>query len=1086
MLLAGTLTQFISVSADTQDDLQENKFYISRDGNDGKDGKSRANAVRNVKRVIELINAAGLGENDTATVYVDSTADGKPLTAVETMNDVVSYYNNENNNKLPLYACTVTFTSYNTDESGNGSDYLGYGHTNDVSNSFCSLAGPTVFENITLLDVTGREDNYWINYFNTRGNTVIFRNVRWSYIESRNWGYKTGVKKIINDKNKWTQENIFYAGNQYNNAAAAALERTSSQTVAFEGDDGYNLPKTFAFGNSSSKDEFKRSFAGDSTFIWGIKDKALNSAYLTNAKGTAGDAAAFNYNGNVNIVMKNGAKINNIRLAPDEENYIAPNIAGAVQLIANKGSVLNQGDIDGLKERYKVYAISNNSDTFTLGVTDTAGRYSVEGSGIAYVVTNGRIYYSKDGYISVPENKDGNLTQYNVFSAESIESLKELGWKENPNDPGVLVPNSGISDKYYLHVKNNGTGGEDFLGVSIDKDKLEAGKKYRLSFDYKSMESADVFKSDIVRVQVMASGTDWKKNSEWVSDSLKKAVIKKGKDTNGEFETVELSNDGTTDKAEFTFTLDATDRDRYGIVFNFIPNPGFANAEYWLSSLKLCAEGSDENILVNDGTTPYMKGWHSLRIGVFASDIANVFKVEREKADGTKYGFTAEYIDKIPEPEPPSPEPPAGEKKMLYFRNGSGWASVCSRFECEAGKTYRFEASISSQTDFQVFAARDGDRTAFEKNAKVIEKTEHGEYFHAVYEFTVPENADYERAFTGIAIPSGASGYLFDVSLYERDDPEKTELLSNPSFGYGLDYWAYDWYAWFIVGQKGLGLTEWTGGNGAVLKTMDFSEDALIRYTDDKRFNDGTWWKPEDAETAEIIKTATLSGTLSDQNGKPLANVKLLLEGDNGIKLNAVTDKNGRFVFKDIAEGFYDLYIIGSDGQKRTTDFFTTLEGGDTVTARLTLDNSQAKTENNNGVADTSNKNGAEITGSTLKGKVYTRALKTVSNLKLVIDGIGDVVTDKDGYFEFKNVKPGKYTVYTTFENGKKYVLRELEIKESVELSVKLLYDIKTGADKNEDQNGVNVLLIVLSAAAGVAVIGGAAVLIIFRKRIFK
>ena len=55
-----------------------------------------------------------------------------------------------------------------------------------------------------------------------------------------------------------------------------------------------------------------------------------------------------------------------------------------------------------------------------------------------------------------------------------------------------------------------------------------------------------------------------------------------------------------------------------------------------------------------------------------------------------------------------------------------------------------------------------------------------------------------------------------------------------------------------------------------------------------------------------------------------------------------------------------------------------------------------------------------------------------------------------------------------------------------MELSVKLLYDIKTSADKNEEQNGVNVLLIVLSAAAGIAVIGGAAVLIIFGKRIFK
>ena len=178
MILAGALTLIIPASANTNGN-SANEFYISVSGSDENNGITHNTAVRTVKRAIELINAAGLGKNDTATVYVDSTADGKPLTAVETMNDVVSYYNNENNNKLPLYACTVTFTSYNTDESGNGSDYLGYGHTNDVSNSFCSLAGPTVFENITLLDVTGREDNYWINYFNARGNTVIFRNAVW-------------------------------------------------------------------------------------------------------------------------------------------------------------------------------------------------------------------------------------------------------------------------------------------------------------------------------------------------------------------------------------------------------------------------------------------------------------------------------------------------------------------------------------------------------------------------------------------------------------------------------------------------------------------------------------------------------------------------------------------------------------------------------------------------------------------------------------------------------------------------------------------------------------------------------------------
>lgn len=67
-----------------------------------------------------------------------------------------------------------------------------------------------------------------------------------------------------------------------------------------------------------------------------------------------------------------------------------------------------------------------------------------------------------------------------------------------------------------------------------------------------------------------------------------------------------------------------------------------------------------------------MKGWHSLRIGVFASDIANVFKVEREKADGTKYGFTAEYIDKIPEPEPAVARTAGRRKKDALFQKRVG------------------------------------------------------------------------------------------------------------------------------------------------------------------------------------------------------------------------------------------------------------------------------------------------------------------------------------------------------------------------------------------------------------------------------
>ena len=96
MILAGALTQIIPASANTNGN-SENEFYISVSGSDENDGTTHNTAVRTVKKAIELINAAGLGENDTATVYVDSTVDGAQPTSVTDMNGVVSYYSyNEN------------------------------------------------------------------------------------------------------------------------------------------------------------------------------------------------------------------------------------------------------------------------------------------------------------------------------------------------------------------------------------------------------------------------------------------------------------------------------------------------------------------------------------------------------------------------------------------------------------------------------------------------------------------------------------------------------------------------------------------------------------------------------------------------------------------------------------------------------------------------------------------------------------------------------------------------------------------------------------------------------------------------------
>ncbi len=625
MILAGALTQIIPASANTNGN-SANEFYISVSGNDKNDGTTHNTAVRTVKRAIELINAAELGENDTATVYVDSTVDGAQPTSVTDMDGVVSYYN-YNENLIPNHTCTVKFTSYNSTDGA--MDYLGYGYIVGVSYSrYFSLAGPAVFENIILLDISKRQDSSWDNPVNIRNNTAIFSGVKWSFTDGN------GV--IVNDAQKTSTRNIFYAGNLYNNTAAAALERTSSQTVAFEGDDGYNLPKKFAFGNSSPKYDFKRSFAGDSTFIWGIKDKTLTAAYLVGASGTTGDAAAFNYNGNVNIVMKNGAKISSIKVSPDESNYLSPKISGAIQIVANAGSEINTSDIEAIAKVYtdnNIYAITNGSSDITLDVTDTAGKYSVNGNGVAYIETNEKIYYSVNGILTVP---GGNgLNSYEIKYAKSADEIIGDGtvWQYS-GTAGVLIPKQG--EKYMLHVK--GAIANEYLGLKTASGKITAGNTYTLSFKYRTECGINIFSEDYVRIKLLSG-----------KKALRQTVVLNGSDTNtktdstdnNKFDSVVLKDDTMT--VTFSLTENEAATDDYRIAFVFIQRGSYNKWEYYIKDLKLCAGNSDENILINTGVKADMQGYYAdTAEAVAGSAVFDYNRTVNGEPTGDKY--LAEYV----------------------------------------------------------------------------------------------------------------------------------------------------------------------------------------------------------------------------------------------------------------------------------------------------------------------------------------------------------------------------------------------------------------------------------------------------------
>ena len=631
MILAGALTQIIPASANTNGN-SANEFYISVSGSDENDGTTHDKAVRTVKKAIELINAAGLGENDTATVYVDSTVNGVQPTSIDSINNFISYYNSENH-IIPAYNCTVIFTSYNAGDVG--ISYMGFGPYaagKEGGNNYGEdmyIAGPTVFKNINLLD--GSMNLWWTNPIDLRGNTSEFYNVTWEYLDSN--------KKIqVGKKPNGFDVRSLYSGNtvQSNKTYAQPFNNSRERTVAFEGQSQVNLPVTFYFGNESPEYKYNRVFEGDSTFIWGIKDKTLTAAYLVGASGTTGDAAAFNYNGNVNIVMKNGAKISSIKVSPDESNYLSPKISGAIQIVANAGSEINTADIAAIAKVYtdnNIYAITNGSSDITLDVTDTAGKYSVNGNGVAYIETNEKIYYSVNGILTVPGVN--GLNSYEIKYAKSADEIIGDGtvWQYSGTS-GVLIPKQG--EKYMLHVK--GAIANEYLGLKTASGKITAGTTYTLSFKYRTECGINIFGGDYVRIKLLSG-----------KKALRQTIVQNGSDTNtktdspdnNKFDSVVLKDDTMT--VTFSLTENEAATDDYRIAFVFIPRGSYDKWEYYIKDLKLCAGNSDENILINTGVKADMQGYYAdTAEAVAGSAVFDYSRTVNGEPTGDKY--LAEYV----------------------------------------------------------------------------------------------------------------------------------------------------------------------------------------------------------------------------------------------------------------------------------------------------------------------------------------------------------------------------------------------------------------------------------------------------------
>ena len=448
--------------------------------------------------------------------------------------------------------------------------------------------------------------------------------------------------------------------------------------------------------------------------------------------------------------------------------------------------------------------------------------------------------------------------------------------------------------------------------------------------------------------------------------------------------------------------------------------------------------------------------------------------------------------------------------QMAYFTNGGDWKGIGHAVEVTIGETYRFEYSVASSFQITPLFTTTGNRYSIidSKDYVCIEKTEYPDYFHAIYEITVPEKTHKgydmtEEMICSLSFPANSSGFVFDFSCYNVKDPE-TELIDNNDFTSGLDGWMFDWSAWFVEGRTGLGLWKWEDGSGRSLEVMKRDLEKIIIHYDDSHFDDGEWWNKSDIYE-EYIGKATLRGILKHSNGSVMKNIKLLLESQEE-SYTTETNSKGYFEFSNIVPGFYQLYTVNNDGDMFYTGFVKKIEDKDNYKLEIVCNSSENLGTSDNtdkedvitdtpddfviedlktDISDNDNQTPEEIVPSVghIKGTVYTPDIKTVPNLKIFIGDICEVVTDSNGCFEVSDIPVGEYEIYTIDEKGNKYVFRTITIKENVELSVKLKYDILQKTPAND--KGMSSVVIISIAVGGVlfAVLVAVLVVIVFKKK---
>ncbi len=323
-------------------------------------------------------------------------------------------------------------------------------------------------------------------------------------------------------------------------------------------------------------------------------------------------------------------------------------------------------------------------------------------------------------------------------------------------------------------------------------------------------------------------------------------------------------------------------------------------------------------------------------------------------------------------------------------------------------------------------------------------------------EFVLPDDAKTFRNEAKVKFyftnKNKGKAYITRIGVYEEGKYEN--LLTNAKFEKGFNGW---------IGKDN---KKYSGKNYEIVPY----QDVFIFHYDDAAFEDGDWAGIGDGNSEADITTGAILGTVRDGLNQALQGITVTLEGT---KLSATTDEYGMFAFYDLKPGNYTVCITGPSGTLITAAKNVLVKKG--MATRLgdikyviseDAEIIEVPEEIEEIISVGTNNNFGAV-----YGYLYDSEYKPWVGQIVYLGNIAFQETKEKGIFQFDNVPPGEYDLYTKLDDGTIYILKRVK----VEAGKGAVYKVAVSLEKES-----NVLLIIIAVVSGVLLLAMAAFICIF------